>query len=219
MGPMVQSGVGMLLELVPFELERVLVDGNDRIELLAVCARARDELALLSALDHARRVEPAFVGTRVDLPGRVRRRWASGSSEGWCCKYGAGWVASERRGRGRTRSSTAKRRCYRSIVSAAFLARLDISESLDLCPDLLLDVGDDLPLRFFFGGGLRLVERLQLVLLEPDRLLVHGDDRLQLGARRACDRSNGVRSRQSTTTRSAGVRFLPGDGGTRRRRV
>lgn len=91
-----------LLELVPFELERVLVDGNDRIELLAVCARARDELALLSALDHARRVEPAFVGTRVDLPGRVRRRWASGSSEGWCCKYGAGWVASERRGRGRT---------------------------------------------------------------------------------------------------------------------
>lgn len=71
-----------LLELVPFELERVLVNGNDRIELPAVCARTRDELAVLGALDHARRVELALVGTRVDLPRRVRRRWVSGSGDG-----------------------------------------------------------------------------------------------------------------------------------------
>ena len=67
------------LELVLFELERVLVNGNDRIELFAGCALTRDEPAFLGALDHERRVELALFGTPVDLPERVRRRWANGS--------------------------------------------------------------------------------------------------------------------------------------------
>ena len=67
------------LELVLFELERVLVNGNDRIELFAGCALTRDEPAFLGALDHECRVELALFGTPVDLPERVRRRWASGS--------------------------------------------------------------------------------------------------------------------------------------------
>ena len=62
-GPVMQGGAGkvwrfcaylQLLEFVPFELECVLVNGDDRIELLAICARTRDKFALLGALDHAR---------------------------------------------------------------------------------------------------------------------------------------------------------------------
>ena len=69
------------LELVLFELERVLVNGNDRIELFAGGALTRDKPAFLGALDHERRVELALFGTPVDLPERVRRRWANGSCE------------------------------------------------------------------------------------------------------------------------------------------
>ena len=69
------------LELVLFELERVLVNGNDRFELFAGCALTRNEPAFLGALDHERRVELALFGTPVDLPERVRRRWANGSCE------------------------------------------------------------------------------------------------------------------------------------------
>lgn len=70
-----------LLELVPFDLERVLVNGNDPIELFAGCALTRDEPAFLGALDHERRVELALFGTPVDLPDRGRRRWVNGSCE------------------------------------------------------------------------------------------------------------------------------------------
>ena len=78
------------LELVLFELERVLVNGNDRIELFAGGALTRDKPAFLGALDHERRVELALFGTPVDLPERVRRRWVNGSCERLVLTSGGG---------------------------------------------------------------------------------------------------------------------------------
>ena len=187
------------LELVLFELERVLVNGNDRIELLAGCALTRDEPAFLGALDHERRVELALFGTPVDLPERSAPQvgeWVMRTT-----RANVWGVAGT--GLGISRSLAlrppsiydalvrSERRSHRSLFSAALLGCGDLGEILDLILDLGLDIGHGLPLLFKIRGALGILrERLQLILLEPDCLLVHGNDRLQLRAGRTCGQSN-----------------------------
>ena len=107
------------------------------------------------------------------------------------------------------------RRSHRSLVNAALLCCGDLGEFLDLILDLGLDVGHGLPLLFIIRGALGILrERLQLILLEPDRLLVHGNDRLQLRAGRTCGQSNEAWSAPGGVQRFAErVRVLQRDRG------
>ena len=206
------------LELVLFELERVLVNGNDRIELFAGCALTRDEPAFLGALDHERRVELALFGTPVDAPKVGEWVTMRTAANVWgVAGTGLGFSRSLALRPPSTYDALVRseRRSHRSLFNAALLGCGDLGEFLDLILDLGLDIGHGLPLLFIIRGALGILrERLQLILLEPDRLLVHGNDRLQLRAGRTCGQSNEAWSAPGGVQRFAErVRVLQRDGG------